>query len=200
MRTNFNIKKYRKGNILYPESSSCLENIKFIVFKTGRAKSIFVDEEDEITLYTLEEKNIDIIGGTCIIEFLEDSEVYLCGLDDLSDVISDKKFSKMLLISIAQKSMLERRIIKNLAFRKCKKRVAYFLLDLAHHNKHEHLILDFDISVQEIANFIGSQRQTVSTIFNELLRKNILMKRSGKHFVISDLEKLKEYAHYDITL
>ncbi len=197
---NFKSQKFLKGNVIYPESDVDLNVVKFIFFKKGRAKSIFLAEDGEFILYMLEDGNIDIIAGTCIIEFVDDSEVYIVKHESVLKLLKDTKFAQMLLTSIMQKSVLERRIIKNLAFGKCRKRVAYFLLDMVHHYKSEHIPLDFDMSVQSLANFIGSQRQTVSGIFNELLQKNIIAKTDRKHFVVLDLEKLKEYAKYDITI
>ncbi len=196
----FSLKKYKKGEVIYPEYDGHVESAKIIFIKSGYAKSIFYDEGEEFILYFLESKNIDIIGGTCIIEFLEDSEVYECEMSEIFSTLENTEFSQMLLTSIIKKSVLERRIIKNLAFGKCKKKVAYFLIDIALYFKTQNLPLDFEMSISELANFVGLKRQTVSAICSELLKQNIIKKTQGKHFVIKDIEKLKVYAKYDIDL
>lgn len=191
---NLEPQKFRKGNIIYPIYNAQLDSVKIIFFKSGRAKSIFNDDGEEFILYMLEKENIDIIGGTCMIEFLETSEVYIEDIDTIFKMLPDAEFSQMILSSIIQKSVTERRIIKHLALGKCKKRVAFFLLDMALHYKSEQIPLDFDLSVQELSNFIGSKRQTVSSIFNELLKEDIISKTEGKHFVINSIERLRAYA------
>ncbi len=193
------VKKFSKGDVLYPKYDMHFDSTRFIFFKSGLAKSVFYDEGEEFILYLLESKNIDVIGGTCTIEFLKDSEVYIGNVDNIFDMISDVNFSKIFLRFMIQKSMTERRIIKNLAFGTAKKKLTYFLIDRALHCKAQNLPLRFDMSVQELSEFIGLKRQTVSYMFNKLLKDNVIRKGScGKKFFIDDLEKLKQYAQYDI--
>ncbi len=197
---NLNLQKFRKGSVIYPDYNGHFDSIKFIFIKKGLAKSIFFDEGEEFILYLLEQRNMDILGGTCMIEFLEDSEVYISDILPVFDLLKDEQISQILITSIVKKSVLERRIIKNLVFGKSKKKVAYFLMDIASYFKTENIPLDFDLSVQDLANFVGLKRQTVSSICQELLKKNIIKRTHGKHFIINDMEKLKKYAQYDIDL
>ena len=92
---------------------------------------------------------------------------------------------------------MERRIIKNLVIKSCKNKLATFLLEVAtaqnnidiENNPH----LTLNLSVKELSAFIGSKRQTVSTIFNELLKKKILEKEDNTRYIIKNLSKLKEW-------
>ncbi len=189
---------YKKNAPIYPDYNGHIDSAEILFIKRGSAKSVFFDEGEEFILYFLEDKNIDIIGGTCTIVFLEDSEIYRCKMSEIFPLLKNADFSQMLLTSMIKKSVLERRIIKNLAFGRCKKKVAYFLVDIAIYFKNQNLPLDFDMSVSELAHFVGLKRQTVSSICSDLFKKDIIKRTQGKHFVINDIEKLKQYAQYDI--
>ena len=68
MRTEF----FYKGSILYYQDS-----VKLLIFKKGKAKAIFYDNGDAFTLYYLVKNNIFILEENSVVEFLEDSEVYV---------------------------------------------------------------------------------------------------------------------------
>ena len=73
------IKSFSKGNIAYDN-----QELVLYVFKSGKAKAIIYENDEEFILYYLVKNNIIIPEESCAIEFVEDSEVYL---------IDAKKFS-----------------------------------------------------------------------------------------------------------
>ena len=78
--------------------------------------------------------------------------------------------------------------------------VASFLLEVAvaqNKNLESSSIISLNLSVKELSSFIGSKRQTVSTVFNELLKKKILTKQDNTRYEISNLEALKEWTHIE---
>ena len=187
------VKKFSKGNIAYDTKSLTL-----YIFKSGKAKAIIYENDEEFILYYLVKDNIIIPEESCVIEFLEESEVYLIDAEKFSHFFRNEKFSTAVISSLKQRAVMERRIIKNLVFKSCKNKLALFLLEVASAQnsdivKNDTIIL-FNLSVHELSLFIGSKRQTVSTVFNELLKKKILTKKDPSHYAITDLEKLKEWA------
>ncbi|WP_333804021.1 Crp/Fnr family transcriptional regulator [Sulfurospirillum sp.] len=186
------IKKFSKGNIAYDNKSLTL-----YVFKSGKAKAIIYENDEEFILYYLIKDNIIIPEESCVIEFLEESEVYLIDAEKFSHFFRNEKFSTAVISSLKQRAVMERRIIKNLVFKSCKNKLASFLLEVASAQNNNivenNTIILFNLSVHELSLFIGSKRQTVSTVFNELLKKKILMKKDQSHYAIADLEKLKEW-------
>lgn len=186
------IKKFSKGNIAYDNKSLTL-----YVFKSGKAKAIIYENDEEFILYYLIKDNIIIPEESCVIEFLEESEVYLIDAEKFSHFFRNEKFSTAVISSLKQRAVMERRIIKNLVFKSCKNKLASFLLEVASAQNNNivenNTIILFNLSVHELSLFIGSKRQTVSTVFNELLKKKILMKKDQSHYAINDLEKLKEW-------
>lgn len=187
------IKKFSKGNIAYDNNKS----LTLYVFKSGKAKAIIYENDEEFILYYLIKDNIIIPEESCVIEFLEESEVYLIDAEKFSHFFRNEKFSTAVISSLKQRAVMERRIIKNLVFKSCKNKLASFLLEVASAQNNNvvanNTIILFNLSVHELSLFIGSKRQTVSTVFNELLKKRILTKKDQSHYAITDLEKLKEW-------
>jgi len=186
------IKKFLKGNIAYDNKTLTL-----YVFKSGKAKAIIYENDEEFILYYLIKDNIIIPEEACVIEFLEDSEVYLIDAEKFSHFFVNEKFSTAIISSLKQRAVMERRIIKNLVFKSCKNKLASFLLEVAiaqNNNLENNSLITLNLSVKELSAFIGSKRQTVSTEFNALLRKKVLEKKDQTRYVISNLSKLKEWA------
>lgn len=185
------IKKFVKGNIAYDNKLLTL-----YVFKSGKAKAIIYENDEEFILYYLIKDNIIIPEESCVVEFLEDSEVYLIDAEKFSHFFRNEKFSTAVISSLKQRAVMERRIIKNLVFKSCKNKLASFLLEVAiaqNNNLENNSSITLNLSVKELSTFIGSKRQTVSTVFNELLKKKILTKRDNTRYEISNLAKLKEW-------
>lgn len=186
------IKKFHKGNLAYDNKSLVL-----YVFKSGKAKAIIYGNDEEFILYYLIKDNIIIPEESCVIEFLEESEVYLIDAEKFSHFFRNEKFSTAVIASLKQRAVMERRIIKNLVFKSCKNKLASFLLEVAAaqngNNIENNSSITLKLSVKELSAFIGSKRQTTSTIFNEFLKKNILEKKNSTCYIIKNLPKLKEW-------
>lgn len=185
------IKKFHKGNIAYDNRELVL-----YVFKSGKAKAIIYENDEEFVLYYLIKDNIIIPEEACAVEFLEESEVYLIDAQKFSHFFRHEQFSTAVISSLKQRAVMERRIIKNLVFKSCKNKLASFLLEVAiaqNNNLEDNSVISLNLSVKELSSFIGSKRQTVSTAFNELLKKKILTKKDHSHYEITDLQVLKEW-------
>lgn len=186
------LKKFNKGNITYDN-----QTLTLYVFKSGKGKAIIYEKNEEFILYYLLKDNIIIPEESCAIEFLEDSEVYIIDAEKFSSFFRNEKFATAIISSLKQRAVMERRIIKNLVFKSCKNRLASFLLEIieSQNNKLENDIqITLNLSVKEMATFIGSKRQTVSTVFNELMKKKILIKEENNLYTINDINTLKEWA------
>ena len=168
------VQKFSKGNIAYGNKSLLL-----YVFKKGKAKAIIYENDEEFILYYLIKDNIIIPEESCVIEFLEESEVYLIDAEKFTHFFQNEQFSTAVISSLKQRAVMERRIIKNLVFKSCKNKLATFLLEVAEAQNNtlmDNPCITLNLSVKELSAFIGSKRQTVSTIFNELLKRQILEK------------------------
>ena len=185
------LKSFYKGSILYYQ-----DNIKLLIFKKGKAKVIFYENGDTFTLHYLVKNNIFVLEENSAIEFLEDSEVYILDAKTCLDLFKNVNFVNLILISLVKSLEIEREIIKNLVFNDCKKRVISFLVDVALNTgvKYDNgILIDLTMSISELADFIASKRQTVSSILNELIKDGILHKLDSTKYIIKDINTLKKY-------
>lgn len=186
------LKKFNKGNILYYN-----ESINLLIFKNGKAKVTFYENGEEFILYYLVTNNIYVLEESCVVEFLDNTEIYVIDARVFCELFKNIDFTNMVLSSLVKTTIRERKIIKNLVFESCKRRIACFILEVAlneSEKKEDGMLVDLTLSVKEMANFIGAKRQTVSTVCNELIKENIIEKKDHNRYIIHDINQLKNYA------
>lgn len=189
--SSLKIKEFKKGTLEYEDGTLTL-----YVFKKGKAKALIYEDGEEFVLYFLEKNNIIIPESSCTIEFLEDSEVYLIDAEKFTDFFKIKEFSTSVIRSLKHRAEIERNIIKNLVFKSCKKKVTIFLTEIATtQNKKidDKYCIELNLSIKELSSFIGSKRQTVSTIMNELKKKYIIEEIDKYRFIIHKFNELENY-------
>ena len=184
------IKKFSKNNLEYSD-----DKLSLFVFKSGKAKVSIYGDDHEFVLYHLEKNNIIIPVESCVIEFLEDSEVYIIDAIKFEDFFRTPSFATAILASLKLRAEIERKIIQTLLFKNCKTRISSFLIEVALMQKYldgkDDIIINLDFSMQEFASFIGAQRQTVSTVFNELMADEIIERVGKNQYKILDWSRLR---------
>ncbi len=183
--------KFSKGNVLY-----YMDNIQLFFIKKGKAKVIIYEQGREFILYYLEKNNMHILSESFAVEFTEDSEIYIINAKNFPKQFKNINFCNMILSAMVYGSLVDKQIIKELVFETSKRRIVSFLLDAAHSyglKCEDGICVSIDISITELANFVGANRQTTSTIFNQLIKEDLLEKKSNKQILIKNFKKLKEY-------
>ncbi len=187
--------KFKKGEIMYPD-----EYTKLIIFKSGEAKVSILQDGKEFILYFLNKNNIYVMYENSIMEFLEDSEILALDARKYPKVFDNPRFCNLVLNSFRNIMMLEKDIIKGLVFDNCKKRIISFIVSVANTSgkiRSDGIEVDLDLKIKELANFIGSQRQTVSILLNQLIDERIIRKLDKERYLILDFKRLKEQACQD---
>ena len=186
---NFPKKTLKKGEIFY------LETKKLIIVKKGRIKISLYENENEFILYFLAKYNICLCFEDNVIEAVEDSEFYIISPENFHEIFNNPYFCNYILNAFSQNLKIERNIIKDLAFKNFKQRTINFLLQTANNigkKTSEGIEFTTKCNLEELANFLGTQRQTLSSFLSELKKKK-LIKKEKNTFVILDIDKLKEY-------
>ena len=182
------LKKYKKGEIIYFD-----KKIKMLIFKSGKVKVVLNNEGEEFILYFLEKNNIYIPYYKTMFEVVEDCEFYELEANSHKYIFANSNFCNLVLNSLSKVFFVERDIINGLVFEDCQKRVLNFIYDLAVNKgikTKEGILIDIDLKISELADFVASRRQTVSSIINRLIKKGFLEKLGNK-FLIRDLNKIK---------
>lgn len=182
----------QKGSLVYSE------NLKLVVFKTGSAKISFFEDGEEFILYYLRDKNLMMLDQSCVIEILEDSEIYSVDAKNIDQFFTNFDFNKACSNALFEVISMQRKIMRQVLFDSAKGRIANFLIELAleqdlKQNGYHYVFLPFSLKV--LSSFVGLKRQSASTVFNELLKDNIIRKLTQHEFLIIDYEKLQSYTN-----
>ena len=188
----FNREFLAKGAAIYAES------IKVVIFKSGSGKLSFFEDGEEFIVYHLQKNNISIVDDVCVLEILEDSEVYSIDAGDMGELLKNERFAKAYTDTLVNISLLQRQIIKSILFESAKGRIANFLVELAAEqnltqNGYHYVFLPFSLKV--LSSFVGLKRQSASTAFNELIKDDIIRRITPHEFLIVDYEKLQSYTN-----
>lgn len=87
-------------------------------------------------------------------------------------------------------------IIDSLSFKDIRKRLAEFILFQSERcalDANGMVTISLGLTMEQIANIVGSTRQTVSTILNDMIREGVILKSDRGVFVIPNLRKLREF-------
>ena len=188
----FNREFLVKGAAIYAES------IKVVILKSGSGKLSFFEDGEEFIVYHLQKDNISIIDDVCVLEILEDSEIYSIDADDMGELLKNERFAKAYADTLVNISLLQRQIIKSILFESAKGRIANFLVELAAEqnltqNGYHYVFLPFSLKV--LSSFVGLKRHSASTAFNELIKDDIIRRITPHEFLIVDYEKLQNYTN-----
>lgn len=179
------------------------------LLKEGRVKLSRISEEGrEVTIALLEPGEIfgelEVLGDAprdTLAEALDDSKICVVNKKIFLEMVSSKpEFSFRLtkLIGFRMRKIESR--VEDLVFRDVPARLAHLLLELSKdygRKTEKGIFLKIKITHQEIANLIGSIRETVSAVLGDfrrdgwitfegrqitLLRPDLIAKRSDSHF------------------
>jgi CRP/FNR family transcriptional regulator len=129
-------------------------------------------------------------------EAFEDSKLLFIRREDFQNILL-----KYPAISLSVAKVLARRLrladkeIEELTFYSVKARVIKILLELADRYGRKTdtgLMISLKLTHQELADMVGSSRETVSRIISALEKRSLIINEGG-YTVIKDIERLKDY-------
>lgn len=192
------LKSYRQGEILFAQGddSDCV-----YLVKKGRVKACHLAKDGtSITLLIHEKGEIVGVGGVidqkprAVFAFVDSKECQLWRMD-AEDFIEMMKTNALLSYHVAialarrQKS-LDTQILRQISIR-ANDRISVVLFDLAMKSPYDSGdLIKIKITQQEIADMIGTCRQTATTMIGNLKDDGIIETHKG-YIIIRDIEKLK---------
>lgn len=180
--SKFRLLKYPKSDIIYAN------NIKFLIIKNGSAKLSYIDEDKEFIINFLQPGNMVFLDKYCVVEMLSDSDILELNIKNISELFENKDFSMSLVNSLIRNVIMQRQIIADIVFGNLEFRLKNFLRNLANEqNKtlRDKSIVTLPFSITVLANLLGFERQSVSTIFNKLLRNGTLQRYGKNKFILA---------------
>lgn len=194
-------RSFRKGSIIFMEGD---EGEAFYFIKSGKIK-IFKTSPDgrELIFAILSEGDVfaevtlfNDIAYPASAEVLEDAVLGMIKNQELEALISKNSGLALSIIKVLSRKLFNsQQKVKELALGDTYMRTAQTIVKLAeaHGKKTEDgLEVKLDISRQELANMIGTARETVSRALSQF-KKEGSVDISGKKIIVKDMSKLKSW-------
>ncbi len=192
----FNERSYSAKQVIYFPGQD--EDDIFIV-KQGRIRLYLSFEAREFSLAILGKGDIYATHTRAFVTALDDVKLLTMPTDTFHGFMSTHPdFSKTIISVLGQLLKQSFSIINGLAFKDVVQRVVDFLLYEAMENgisKSEGTLVRTNLTMEQIAAIIGSTRQTVSSIINDMSRAKVLVKKGRGSFLIANLDLLKQFPH-----
>jgi len=197
------VRKYEKGRIIFMEGEP---GEAFFYIKSGLVKISKLSRDGrEHILHVLNEGHVfaevTLFSNTeypATAEVLEEAEIGIIKNEDLEKVIKENPDLSLQLIKYLNKRLVEAHMkIRNLALYDTYERTAQALVKLAEDygkKSSKGINLDLNISRQELANLVGTTRETVIRALTAF-KKEHLIGIEKNTITIFDLEKLREWPY-----
>lgn len=195
-------RSYQKGEVLFFEGEP---GDSLYIVNAGTVKVYRVAEDGrEKTLALLgageffgEMALLDEGPRSAIAEALESTTLYLLHRSDFLKTLTENPSIALQIIRVLSRRIRQTNAqVTDIVFRDVRGRVASTLADLC--TRHgastaAGVRIDLKLTHQELANLVGTARETVSRILAELQDAHCLTV-DGRHLVLKDMKKLEEYA------
>lgn len=191
---------YNRGDVVYFLND---DSEKIYLIAHGKVKIAYNTEQGEEVIKAILTKG-ELFGEMALFGEQKRSEyaivlqnkTAICQvmLENVQDLMRDDKsfsFSIHKLVGLRIEK-LERKL-EALMFKDVQTRLIEFLKDMAQHSGQKigyETLIKHSLTQKDIASLIGSSRQTVATLLNELKDENLIYYRRN-HILIRDLDKLK---------
>ncbi len=173
-------------------------NNSVFYLKSGRLKVYLCYGDKILTLSILNPGDIYCTHTRAFVEALDDVEVKVCDLPTFSrQVQQNPKLTATVTRVLSETLSGCIDTIENLAFRDVKARFACYLLgQISRDNNEDQHIVKLSLSIEQIAQIIGTTRQTLSTLISELQKEEVLVRQERGTLLILDYSHLEKISSF----
>lgn len=193
--SGFHARTQAKGSMICSGEGD--ENGVFVVMG-GRLRVYLVGDDREFTLFYLVPGDIFCMHSGCLVEAVEKSDLRFTDIRTFGKKLESTPAIAFGLVAILGRAIMScMRTIEELMFHDIKQRVAWFFVDRAGTDGAESssvVHLSIDLTVEEIANLIGSSRQATSTALNSLIKEGYISRAGRTDYTIPNMTRLKTAA------
>ena len=194
-------RKYNEGEIIFFEDEP---GEGLFLVKSGKVKlTKMVESGDEQILTIIQPGNVFaevVLFGNAnypaTAVALEDSKLYLIRSNDMEKLIKEKPSIAVKLLDLMSKRLRRaQKLVRDMGLKDTTCRTASLLIYLAQEygvNRQNKVRIDLKLTQQELANMIGTTRETISRVLNKFKEQDII-KTSRQKMIINDLDRLKEF-------
>ncbi|THB73106.1 MAG: Crp/Fnr family transcriptional regulator [Desulfobulbaceae bacterium] len=194
-------RKYAKNSFICQPGQG--DNMVFIV-SSGRIRIYLGFEEKEFNLGILTKGDIYSTHTGTFAQALTSAEVLMTDVATFRQkMVGDAEVTKAMVRVLGNILKTSFSIIDGLAFKDVNARLVAFLSNVARKHGVPHadggIEIQLDLSVEQIARLVGSARQTVSTLLNDLSKAGLLIKLERGEYLIPDLKALESIGGFEAS-
>ncbi len=171
------------------------EGNRLFIVKSGRLRVFLSYEDREFTLALLEPGDIFSTHTRAFAEALDESVILLGNTRQFQKKVVESPEIALVIVKVLGELLKNSiTIIEGLAFKDARLRLLDFLVSAAEDRGQPHpegISVELGLTTEEIALLVGTSRQTISTLLNELIKSEVLEKLSRRTLLIRDLGRLK---------
>ncbi|KAI95913.1 Crp/Fnr family transcriptional regulator [Rhodomicrobium udaipurense JA643] len=187
----FIAQSHEKGGLI---SAGLPDRDGVLVVMSGKLRVYLIGEDREMTLFYLVPGDMFCTHSGCLIEAVERTDIRYTDIGTFAKKLEENPSLAFGLIGILGRAMMGcMRTIEDLVFRDIKQRLAHFFLDRARAAQGDagaEVRLFIELTVEEIANLVGSSRQTTSAALNALMREGLISRKGRSNYTIADVGQL----------
>ena len=193
-------REVKKGDVIFQEggisNSLCFIN-------EGKVKLYKYTKDGKEQILSILSKN-DFVGDLELLkesphkfnaEAIEDCKLCIITKDEMKTLMmNNPEMVIKILESVAEKLSQMEELIQNLATNDIDARVAYLLIELIEkygHRKDDNIIIELSITREDMANYIGVTRETMSRKLRKFEDDGIIQLDGMKRIIVLNEEKLK---------
>lgn len=178
------VRRYARGSFIASPGSG--GNTVFVV-QEGRLRVFLSGEDKELTLAFLEPGEVYCTHTRAWVEAVSDCALLMADTGHFQGrLLADPTLMPVTIRVFARLLSRSIDIIEDLAFRDVAARLANFLLGLARgadNRLQPGLRVPLQLRTEDIARLLGTSRQTVSSLINQLVRDGVIA-REGRHTLV----------------
>lgn len=188
-------RRYPKGSFICRPGSG---GDQLFIVSRGRARIYLIYENKEFNLGILSKGDIYSTHTRAFVASLEEMEILTADVVTFGQrMLDDPEVSKAMVGILGGMLKNSFTIIESLVFKDVNSRLVGLLANEV--EKHgiptdEGVVIQIDLSVEQIALLVGSTRQTVSTLLNELSRSGLIKKLERGKFLVPNSAALASLA------
>lgn len=195
LRREFIQREYARNAVIFEPHHP--DNLVFIV-ASGRARVYLAYDEKEFTLSILERGDVYASHTRTFVQALDDLSLLIMPTDRFRDLLVDHPtLTRTMVLVLGDVLQSSFSIIHSLVFKDIPRRIAEFLYVAAcEHGESagSGRLLKLDVTTEQLANIVGSTRQSVSETLTRLERQGLVLREGRGLYRIPDLCALEAYA------
>ncbi|MCJ2165321.1 MULTISPECIES: Crp/Fnr family transcriptional regulator [unclassified Pseudodesulfovibrio] len=198
LRAVFNRRTFAKDCVIYRPDE--IADLVFVIAE-GRVRVYLAYEDKEFTLGILGPGDLYATHAGCHIQALEETELLVTDVRSVKRCMTEVPlFTRTMVRVLGHILQNSFSIIGSLAFKDIYNRLMDYILSEARDigvPEDGGMVLNLNLTIEQLAKLVGATRQTVSTLLNDMERAGLMEKRARGEYFIPDVGALEKAAGID---